>query len=104
VGSSQVGREVAAGLVVNLTQLGSQARIERKPITNDHWASSPVSLPIPLKKIRRWDLHVPSQHFERKQTPALPKSGSGLRDALEGVRTEWIVLVSYESADDFPKA
>src|SRR5207253_10849341 len=51
----------------------SEAQLPRKRMTEDPWADSPVSLILPMKKIKEWGLAIAPKDPNQKFTPPLPK-------------------------------
>lgn len=80
------------GIVGQDTQLPTQAKVERLPMTADPWVDPPVRLIMSMRKIPSWTLRdAPApDHPNRQHTPALPESGRGA-----GEQVEQVALVPY---------
>lgn len=77
--------------------VSSQAKIERKSMTEDPWVEPPISLSVSVKKIPGWEL-IPVMPLNGTQTPPLPTNIDGrITEALEKVEIEHMSLVPYGS-------
>ena len=79
------------GLLGDEARILSEAQLPRKRMTEDPWADSPVSLILPMKKIKEWGLAIAPKDPNQKFTPPLPKimAESAFADAQQ------IALVPY---------
>ena len=79
------------GLAVDETRLKSEARIDRKPLTDDPWVQPPITATVPLKRIPGWELAVDAKNKNQMFTPPLPD----LKEQAIHAEPERIQLVPY---------
>jgi hypothetical protein len=83
------------GIGVKESQIVSQSKFERKPMTDDPWVDPPVTLTVPMKRIPSWQLRASRRFPESKQTPPLPAIDEWLSASLSGAPIERLTLVPY---------
>jgi DUF1680 family protein len=93
--NAKPGSEWNYGVAVEESVVLAQTRFERRPMSDDPWIDSPVSLTVPVKKVPGWGLSHSAQHPEREQTPPLPQIDEERERLIEGQGLEWIALVPY---------
>jgi hypothetical protein len=81
------------GLALGSGGLETEVKLVRKPMTEDPWIDSPVTLTVPARKIENWELQADADNPDQKFTPPLPILGS----SKIGDTVEQLALVPYGS-------
>jgi DUF1680 family protein len=69
----------------------AEAKVNRKRMTDDPWIDPPISVVVPLKKVKGWELATSPKNANQKFSPPLPK----ITDGSAAAETEFLPLVPY---------